>query len=278
MAESQQQFSPKKGMTERLSVKSRVHSAVNRVASWRRFVRGKSGQQQNQASAPESPDSLSGLQVPLPPVGDFTPQERVPDEHRTKSKDPLPEFIYRNNKAVSVFTLTEMGEDSDPIEREFVLPSGERLIIDGIPYYDIESGQRERDRTVQVYHNQEGFLMADRVVNGEISRKGSLVVVPGEDGRMEVLGESHILRRGDKVSYNYEKQLLADGSLQLMATTYKFPIGNTRGAYSSVEVVVSTPDDVGDTVKVSFVGGNDGSSFPEPITIKQVADIASSAI
>lgn len=271
MSEPTQEFSPKEVKQNRHPIKTSLSLVRGRVMSWRQLVQRRGGQSKDQQpSVLPPPDLVPGEQVPLPAV-DFIAPQRIIDEHRTRSKPPVREFLYRNSKIDPVFSFSDMGEDSEPVEREFTVPSGERIIIDGIPEYDIESGERQADRTVQVYHNEEGFLMADKVIDGQVSRKGSVLVAPDEVGKMEILGKSYTTRKGDVMPLNYEKQLLPDGTLQLMATTYKFPVGTAGGHYSQVEVQVTTPDDAGDRVTVAFVGSHVGR-FPEPITIKQIAE------
>lgn len=221
-----------------------------------------------QSVSEKQPESF--MQEPRSPIP-VNKGVRVTEEQRTLSKPPAPEALYLFAKPI--YKLTDLANTEGAVEQGFTVPYGKRLVIEGIPYCNIQTGEREANRTVQIYHNQEGFLVADKVVEGEIARKGSVVLAPNvSSGRLEILGETQSGRKGSTTPFNYEKQILPlTNEVQLMSTTYKIPHGG--GSYSQMEIVVVTPDDTGDQVKISFVGEHIGK-LPQPITVKQIPDVA----
>lgn len=218
-----------------------------------------------QSVSKKQPESFT--QEPRPPIP-VNKGVRVTEEQRTLSKPPAPEALYLSAKPI--YELTDLTNTEGAVEQEFTVPDGRRLVIEGIPYCNIQTGEREANRTVQIYHNQEGFLVADKVVEGEIARKGSVVLAPDASRKHVVLGETQSGRRGS-TPYNYEKQILPlTNDVQLMSTTYKIPHGD--GSYSQMEIVIVTPDDTGDQIQIAFVGEHIGT-LSQPITVKQIPDV-----
>lgn len=205
-------------------------------------------------------------QYPLEPLT-FKLPVRVSDPNRTQSKPPVQAEEYARGQ--HLFDVREIREDSDGsciLGFSFDLNRGERLIVSGIPYRDLSTGDLGSERSLQVYHNPGGFLVADKVVDGQIEKRGELVLGgKNEKGHVKILGITD-KRTGDYV-YEHEKQDLPDGSTQLTSTTYKFPLGN--GSYSSMEITIETPDDTKNKVEIILMASFP-SKLPEPIFFTKI--------
>lgn len=210
-------------------------------------------------------------QTPLPAVETVT-FTLVTDPQRIEVKPPVSEQEFE--KYPPLFTTRNLDELSNAaapgfFEKDSALGSGKRLIISGIPYRDTESAEAV-ERTVQIYRNEQGYLVANKVITkGEqafIDQKGSISVEHTTEGSLikERLGKNVT-----QFPYDYQKQDLSVGGTQLLSTTYKIP--HEGGSYSSIEIKVITPDDRTDVVQIQFWGSSNGL-LPEPILIREVDD------
>ena len=144
---------------------------------------------------------------------------------------------------------------------------GKRIIVDNIPKRDLVTGELEVDRSIQIYKNPEGFLVADEVRNDQPVRMGTAVIdrTPSGDALL-----SGIIPGAEDI--NNSKKDLPNGEVELIGLDYKFPLGG--GSYSSVHISISCPTDQGNSVKIAVLGIG-MSRLPEPILIREVAEISS---
>ncbi len=211
----------------------------------------------------DSEPYVPGQQEALPPI-EFRSPEPVSDIHRRLSMEVLPEFMYARAEPIHRIDKIASAMEEEGHGLKLTLGEDERLIVQGIPYMDRATGEFLSNRVIQIYRNREGFLIADKVVNGEAVVPATVV--------LEEIPEGHRISEliPEDRRYNHSKKDTPDGETELLSTTYNIPHG--RGSYSRVEIVVRTPDDSGDEIELDFRTVVD-LRLDDPITIKRVPDI-----
>lgn len=192
-----------------------------------------------------------GDQEPLPPV-QFNLPKIVESSDRTESLPPIDRRTIASTRPFFVFggalnsPTADSDTDPDVFRHRFQVGEGRRIVIDRIPYRDKATGDLIADRNVQVYRNRFGYLVADKVVDGEIAKPGT------------------------QIEQNNEKKEYESGEVQLLSTTYDFPL--SEGKYQSVEITLTTEDDTGDSFEIELISSN-LEGFHGEIPIKSVPDI-----
>ncbi len=162
------------------------------------------------------------------------------------------------------------------MEFRFTLPHGKRLVIDNI-FKDRKEAPMGPDcqrQQVHIYENPEGYLVADKVVDGHILKKRPRRLERTEDG-LQVAAEEVTARAMDSPVAgslaNDRKQRLPSGKTQLITTTTTWTYPERPGMYSDAEITVRAPDDAGRELEVDVVNLGHGA-FPEPIYFRLVDD------
>lgn len=185
------------------------------------------------------------------------------------------------NEAFLDENTTLEAKDGSQLVIRHDLQAGTRLIIDDIPRDDmpIETDACSSHTQVQVYRNSEGYLIADKVVDGRIVTKQQ-IKAQAEDGHVNVDdSDSQPDLVDDIYSHNGRKQFARDFStgdyngIQLLTTTAKY--GNDGPGLFYMEITVKTPDDSGNEVQVIFSNGN---AREEPISLRVVPDNEASIV
>jgi len=167
------------------------------------------------------------------------------------------------------------------------VPDGKRLVIDGIPkgskYDDYPyTDEKPLDRIqVQIYHNPEGYLVADKVdASGLIGKKRPVNIQPTDDPRVVAIDQDAPEQRSMDSLWpsNDRKQEYVNPldpnnrTIQLISTTSTW-VAEQEGRYYQLEITVSTPDDGGNDVHLDF--GNSSKPIPPDygiITVRVVDD------
>jgi hypothetical protein len=191
-------------------------------------------------------------------------QKPVKELHRRLSKPPMKRIFFERVAPLSEVSMIADQRDDPEMSKKYEVRDGRRLIIEGIPVKDLRSGEPLADRSIQVFKNPEGYLVAEEVVNDQNNRGGSVILERTEQGSAVV---KEIIP--DNQLKDNEKMNLPGGSVQLIDLEYKWPRGG--GSYSSVHIGVSTPSDEGNEVNISLVGFP--NKLPEPIKFREVSEI-----
>jgi hypothetical protein len=201
-----------------------------------------------------------GLCEPLyPPNGGWKKDE--PISYGAQHMDSPP-IIYEKKPNNAIDFLAVLPQ-TEYLEKKLKLTPGKRIIIVGIPYYDLEgNGEVIVDRNIQIYRNEEGFLVANKIMeDGGIVKPGVLN-----------LDDMQVYSDPKSLFYGTTKRKLGNGEIQLLTTTYKFPTFSADGEYkhhrSQIEICVTTPDDTGDEIIIEFYGTQ--SKFPNNIYIREI--------
>lgn len=183
----------------------------------------------------------------------------------------------------------------------FNVPQGKRLAITNIPdgsKYDLDPKRDDEGRphavsydkllnpvdvtTIQVYHNAEGYLVADEVRNGEIVKDRPAVIAGSTENGIRLTGDSvramDIISSASKRRKQYVNQSRdvnnatpEDPAVQLVRLTTQWAVGS--GGYRDFDIKVIAPSDTGNTIEV--VLDNVIGSFPKefnPLAFRMVDD------
>ena len=133
-----------------------------------------------------------------------------------------------------------------------VIPSGNRLVMDGIPN-DILSGSTEQisegesgSTQLQVYHNAEGYLMADEVSNGRLywtPSRSMLRQSDGEPDRIQIDRDALQLRATSPDNTTKRVNLRPGSSYTSLITVTATRTLDAEGTYASSDIDISTPND-----------------------------------
>jgi len=213
----------------------------------------------------------------------------VTDPHVTQSKPPVDFERVDSNVLASTGACIREG-DLDVVRgtwtRDFTLRDDTRIVIDGIANHDLDTNETMGEKCIQVYKNQEGFLVADKAFRPdgispwELERRPQVRLSPrDEEGtlRLSVDTSAPPMR-----SINDRRQLMSDGSLQLTTTTLEWPKLDRDGGFDPsvrerAEISVYSPDDTGNHVRVTiWTGMSMVKRLPEPIVVRQVPELRES--
>jgi hypothetical protein len=193
--------------------------------------------------------------------------ELVTEPHRNLRKPPVEYERVGQNEIGRVLGMPSSGDDIPEVFEKLTLEDGTRIIIDGIPYFDFPSGRVLSDRCIQIYRNQEGFLVADRIIE-DINGESSDI----QPKSYQVSDPDLVIERDSLQLQPLHGKTDADNDTELVSTTYKY----RHATYGEVEITVGTPDDTGNEVWVSIADlymprpAND--LFPQPIVFRKVPD------
>lgn len=180
--------------------------------------------------------------------------------------------------------VIEQQPDDWGADLNFILPEGKRLIIDNIPKgskYDTVPYTEEEPLVraqIQIYHNGEGYLVADKVVGGEIRKKHSVTLKSTADPRVvEIDMDAPEPRAMDSLWPSNDRKtewvdpLNPDNKhVKLISTTAEWAIRS--GSYDNLEITVGTPNDAQNTVEVEVRRSDYLPEYIGPIIFRLVED------
>ncbi len=165
------------------------------------------------------------------------------------------------------------------------LPKGKRLIIDGIPKGNQNNDPAAPPRKIQihVYQNTNGFLVADRVAEGNVMGTPTVGVREVKDpaggpSQPQIDPDAPPSR---PLSTNTSKQYATTYDMYTSEWGEEVQLGKINSEWflggdgppwphASGKITVSTPDDAGDQIKITF--GKCDHWRKEPLTIRIVPD------
>lgn len=208
----------------------------------------------------------------------------------TSVLDQLPD----NDKVFNRFALPFGGElqlvkESRGFEDAFIqmdIPEGYRLIVKDFPKggkYDKYPYTEDNPlplMEVQMYHNSEGYLIADKVFpGGGIAKKHAVSVIINDDGTASIDNSAPQQRAMDSLwAHNSRKSEHIDpldpsnNSVFLLSTTSTRIV--RKSTYDQAELTIETPDDSGNTVWLTIENLKYFDSLDAPTQLILVPDTA----
>ena len=144
-------------------------------------------------------------QILLPSIN-FAKNQRILEPDRVAPKEPL-KYEKKSGNLLGMFKQilpSEELEDGGFTIKTFKLDlkPNTRIIIDGIDYRDITTGQIVRQRHLEIYRNEQGYLVAKKIVNGEIEIKGTFNLTQNSS---ENNSTANILKSAKYGNFKYTK-------------------------------------------------------------------------